>query len=96
MAGSIPWSNQAGSVVDVLRLAAAGRGISLRTDCQVTALRQTAAGFALELGEQRLLADKVIVCSGGLAPVGRLAAAAAAMRCCKDWDIACSPGYILH
>lgn len=62
-----PWSNQAGSVVDVLRLAAAGRGISLRTDCQVTALRQTAAGFALELGEHRLLADKVIVCCGGLA-----------------------------
>ena len=50
-----------------LRSPAAGRGISLRTDCQVTALRQTAAGFALELGEQRLLADKVIVCSGGLA-----------------------------
>ncbi len=62
-----PLSNQAGSVVDVLRLAAASKGVMVRTDCQVTALRQSGPNFAIELAEERLIADKVIVCCGGLA-----------------------------
>lgn len=62
-----PLSNQAGSVVDVLRLNAAGRGVALRTDCQVQAIRREGAGFLLQLEQEQLRAQQVIVCCGGCA-----------------------------
>ena len=62
-----PLSDQAGSVVDVLRFAAEAAGVTLRTDAEVTALRPTAKGFTLHVGDEVLRADKVILCCGGMA-----------------------------
>lgn len=61
-----PRSDQAGSVVDVLRFAAA-RGAEVRTGAEVLALRRCGEGFALELADETLTADRVLVCCGGLA-----------------------------
>lgn len=61
-----PRSDQAGSVVDVLRFAAA-RGAEVRTGAEVLALQPTGEGFALELAGETLTADRVLVCCGGLA-----------------------------
>lgn len=61
-----PRSDQAGSVVDVLRLTAA-RGAELRTGAEVLSLRRAGDGFALALAGETVTADRVIVCCGGLA-----------------------------
>ncbi len=61
-----PRSDQAGSVVDVLRFAAA-RGAEVRTGAEVLALHRKGEGFALELADEVLTADRVLVCCGGLA-----------------------------
>lgn len=62
-----PFSDQANSVVDVLRFAVDGAGIELQTGCEVTALRRDGRGFLLETGSGSVFADKVIVASGGAA-----------------------------
>lgn len=62
-----PRSDQAGSVVDVLRLAAAARGAELRTGAEVLSLCRAGDGFALALAGETVTADRVIVCCGGLA-----------------------------
>lgn len=62
-----PRSDQAGSVVDVLRLAAAARGAELRTGVEVLSLCRAGDGFALVLAGETVAADRVIVCCGGLA-----------------------------
>ncbi len=61
-----PHSDQAGSVVDVLRFAA-GRAADLRCECPVTAVRREADGFkaVTALGEQRF--DRLIIAAGGAA-----------------------------
>lgn len=62
-----PLSDQAGSVVDVLRFAAEAAGVEIRTEFDVTSLRQTKTGFKVCSASQSILSDKVIVCCGGMA-----------------------------
>lgn len=62
-----PYSDQANSVVDILRFALDRPNIRLVTDFEVTKLRRGAEGFVLESGGQTLAADRVIVACGGIA-----------------------------
>ena len=62
-----PYSDQANSVVDVLRFALDRENIQLLTDFEVTRIRREEAGFLLESKDRKLLCDKVIVACGGLA-----------------------------
>ena len=66
-----PFSDQAGSVVDVLRFAAEARGAALRTGEEVFGLRRSGDGFLVGTAAEGLHFDRVIVCCGGLAG-GRL------------------------
>ena len=63
-----PFSDQAGSVVDVLRFAAEARGVRMCTGTEVSAIERRGGRFHLLLpGGERLTAERVIVCCGGLA-----------------------------
>ena len=62
-----PLSDQAGSVVDVLRFAARETGTELRTDFEVTEIKRQKNGFTIYSENESLFADKVIVCCGGMA-----------------------------
>ena len=62
-----PLSDQAGSVLDVLRFAAEAEGVDVRTDFDVTAIRRSGAGFSVCSHNDSMPADKVIVCCGGMA-----------------------------
>ena len=58
-----PYSDQANSVVDVLRFALERPNISVRTGCEISKLRRQGNGFLIN-GEY---CDKVIIACGGLA-----------------------------
>ena len=58
-----PYSDQANSVLDVLRFALDKPNIQLRTGCEVSKLRRSGEGFLID-GEY---CDRVIVACGGLA-----------------------------
>ena len=62
-----PYSDQANSVVDVLRFALEKPNISLKTGFEVTKVKKIAQGFSVENGEEAVLCDKLIVACGGLA-----------------------------
>ena len=62
-----PYSDQANSVVDVLRLALVKDNITLRTGYEVTKIQKTADGFQITNGEETIVCDKLIVACGGLA-----------------------------
>ena len=62
-----PYSDQAGSVVDVLRFAADAAGVVTRTGFEVTGLKRTKKSFSVSSAEETLTADRVIVCCGGMA-----------------------------
>ena len=62
-----PLSDQAGSVVDVLRFALDEAGVATRPGFEVTDIRKTKRGFAVSSAEETLTAEKVILCAGGLA-----------------------------
>ena len=62
-----PYSDQANSVVDVLRLALERPNIRIKTGFEVQKIRREAAGFALSNGEETVLCEKLIVACGGLA-----------------------------
>lgn len=62
-----PLSDQANSVLDTLRLALDAFGVTVRTDCQVTAIAPQSSGFLLTTSAGTLFADKVIVTAGGAA-----------------------------
>ena len=62
-----PYSDQAGSVVDVLRFAADAAGVTTRTGFEVTGLKRTKKGFSVSSAGETLTADRVIVCCGGMA-----------------------------
>ena len=63
-----PLSDQAGSVVDVLRLALEEAGVEVRTSFEVTALKKgKKGGFQILSSEETLQADSVIICCGGMA-----------------------------
>ena len=62
-----PYSDQANSVVDVLRFALEKPNINLRTGFEVEKLRREGKGFLVESSEESVYCDKVIVACGGLA-----------------------------
>ena len=62
-----PYSDQANSVVDVLRFALDRPNIELITDFEVTRFRRTESGFLLESKDRNVECDKLIVACGGLA-----------------------------
>ena len=62
-----PYSDQANSVVDVLRFALEKENISLELGFEVTRLRRKGVGFTIEGAERSVECDRVIVACGGLA-----------------------------
>ena len=62
-----PYSDQANSVVDVLRLALNKENIALRLGFEVDKIRASADGFTVESKEETVFCDRLIVACGGLA-----------------------------
>ena len=62
-----PYSNQANSVVDVLRFALEKPNIRVLTGFEVTKVRRTDEGFSVEGAEASYNCDRLIVACGGLA-----------------------------
>ena len=62
-----PYSDQANSVVDVLRLALERPNITLHTSFDVQKIRVSDNGFTVEDGSRSVLCDKLIIACGGLA-----------------------------
>ena len=62
-----PYSDQANSVVDVLRFALEKPNIRVLTGFEVTKARKNGSGFTVENGEERFECDKLIIACGGLA-----------------------------
>ncbi len=62
-----PYSNIAGSVLDVLRYALERPEIALHTGCTVTRIRRRGSGFTVETEQGAFSADKVILAAGGAA-----------------------------
>ena len=62
-----PYSDQANSVVDVLRFALEKPNIRLCLGAEVTKLVKTADGFCISANDETITCDKVIVACGGLA-----------------------------
>lgn len=62
-----PYSDQANSVVDVLRFGLEKENIQLILGFEVEKIRKTPEGFLLEGGSERLACDRLIVACGGLA-----------------------------
>ena len=62
-----PYSDQANSVVDVLRFALEQPNITVKLGFEVEKVKKTAAGFAVASKEETVACDKLIVACGGLA-----------------------------
>lgn len=62
-----PYSDQANSVVDVLRLALNRPNVDLRTGFEVQKITKTNGGFEISNGAETVFCDKLIVACGGLA-----------------------------
>ncbi len=62
-----PYSDQANSVVDVLRFALEKKNITLYTGFEVNRVRRDSGGFLVENGEQSVFCHKLIIACGGLA-----------------------------
>ena len=62
-----PYSDQANSVVDVLRLALEKENITVKTGFEVQKIRKEADGFSLSDGSETILCHKLIIACGGLA-----------------------------
>jgi len=62
-----PYSDQANSVVDVLRFALQKENIQLITGAEVTRVKKIEQGFAITCNEGSYECDKLIVACGGLA-----------------------------
>lgn len=66
-----PSGRQASALTDALRFALARKGIDTRLESLVTKLERKGEGFVLTLatksGEEKLYADKVVLCAGGKA-----------------------------
>ena len=62
-----PYSDQANSVVDVLRLALGKPNITLKTGFEVQKINKTAEGFTVSDGNENISCDKLIIACGGLA-----------------------------
>ena len=62
-----PYSDQANSVVDVLRFALEKPNIQLLTGFEVKKARQVDSGFRVESADEVVFCDKLIIACGGLA-----------------------------
>ena len=62
-----PYSDQANSVVDVLRFALEKPNITLKLGFEVEKVRKSASGFLAEAQQERVECDALIVACGGLA-----------------------------
>ena len=62
-----PYSDQANSVVDILRFALFRPNISLHTGVEVTKIKRSPDAFYIEDGKMSYSCDKVIIACGGLA-----------------------------
>jgi len=62
-----PFSDQANSVVDVLRFALEHRGVELRCGCEVQSISTKARGYNVKTAEEAFYCDKLIVACGGSA-----------------------------
>lgn len=62
-----PYSDQANSVVDVLRFALEKENIEVRTGFEVVRVRPEWGGFWVESSEEKLRFDRLIIACGGLA-----------------------------
>ena len=62
-----PYSDQANSVVDVLRFALEKPNIRVQLGCEAERVKKTAAGFRVEWAEGSLDCDRLIIACGGLA-----------------------------
>ena len=62
-----PYSDQANSVVDILRFALQKDNITLHAGFEVQKIKKEQQGFLVSDGEQTFLCDKLIVACGGLA-----------------------------
>lgn len=63
-----PMSNQAASVLDALRFAAAERGCEIVTECAVEDIQPQRGAFSVRASDGRTFASNaVLVCTGGLA-----------------------------
>ena len=62
-----PYSDQANSVLDVLRFALEKPNIEVRLGFEVEKVKKTAGGFRVESKEETLECDKLIIACGGLA-----------------------------
>ena len=62
-----PYSDQANSVVDVLRFALEKSNIRLLTGFEVKKVKKTEAGFLVDGGEDTVFCDRLIIACGGLA-----------------------------
>ncbi len=62
-----PYSDQANSVVDVLRFGLERPNIQVLTGLEVSKIKKAEAGFLVEAGEEIYSCDRVIVACGGIA-----------------------------
>ena len=62
-----PYSDQANSVVDVLRLALNKPNITLHLGAEVEKIRHIDGAFHISFGDQNAVCDKLIIACGGLA-----------------------------
>lgn len=62
-----PYSDQANSVVDVLRFALEKSNIQLLTGFEVKKVKKTETGFQVDGGEDTVFCDRLIIACGGLA-----------------------------
>ena len=62
-----PYSNMAGSVVDVLRYALEDQGVEVHTGCTVTSLRRKGNCFTITTEDGQFTARQVILAAGGAA-----------------------------
>ena len=62
-----PYSDQANSVVDVLRFALEKENITVKLGVEAEKVKKTAAGFRIESKEEAVECDRLIIACGGLA-----------------------------
>jgi len=62
-----PYSDQANSVVDVLRYAMNKSNIRLMLSAEVSRVRRMEDGFCIECQDEKIFCDRVIIACGGLA-----------------------------
>ncbi len=62
-----PYSDQANSVVDVLRFALDRENITLKLGFEVEKVKKTGEGFLVKAAEETVLCEKLIIACGGLA-----------------------------